>query len=547
MGGMAEVFLARTVGTHGIGKFFALKRILPQYSDNAEFKKMFQEEAKIAINLSHSNIVSIYEFGTHNGQLYLAMDYVEGRNLRQILNKMKSSRSYFSLPQTLYIIKEVAAGLDHAHRCNGPDGTPLNITHRDISPHNIMISFEGEVKVVDFGIAKAENQIEHTKAGTIKGKFGYMSPEQAEGQTIDLRTDIFSLGIILWELIAKTRLFIAKNEMSTLKKIRNCQIPSLRKYDPDIDPELERIVMKALARDRNLRYQTAAALYRDLNKFLNKKYPEFSPQDFAVYIKTLYSKEILETKKRLAKYAKLPLPQESQEQQVSFSSLKTQEEPASQNDINLFTVSKSFSSEQLTTNNSQNALEESLFSESEIPASSRKVLDDEAIELLKEQRTIQIPQKDPILATTKVIQMEESSFNSHPRKDIFITSKSRQRKGTFLLHLISFILFMGSLIASYALVIQEFPEKTQVLRTKIESFFPAIKPIHQRLVKQISPDRLITKEKKSFSSKIIDKQPIKEFIPISINSVPSGAEIYINDVSTNKITPSRVLVPSNET
>lgn len=308
MGGMAEVYLGRNSGAGGIAKFIAIKRILPQFSENAEFIDMFKDEAKIAINISHSNIVSIYEFGMEKGQFFLVMDYVEGRNLRQILNKMKKSEVTFSIEQVLFIVKEVAAGLDAAHRClDNNTGKPLNIIHRDMSPQNIMISFEGEVKIVDFGIAKAETQLETTRAGTLKGKFGYMSPEQAEGHSVDLRTDIFSLGIVLWELLANDRLFIANNEVNTLRKIRDCQIPSLRKINPNIPQELERIVNKSLAKDRNQRYQTGAAFHRDLSRFLNRQYPDFSPQDFSVFVKTLFSSEILETRKKMIEYAKIDM------------------------------------------------------------------------------------------------------------------------------------------------------------------------------------------------------------------------------------------------
>ena len=303
-GGMAEVYLARAQGAGGIGKFFAVKRILPQYVENPEFITMFEEEAKIAMNLSHSNIVSVHEFHEARGQFYLVMDFVEGRNLRQIINKMKKSAAQFSIDQILYVIKEVAAGLDHAHHIvDKTKGKPLNVIHRDISPQNIMVSFEGEVKIVDFGIAKAESQVESTRAGTLKGKFGYMSPEQADGQPIDLRTDIFSLGIVLWELLANDRLFTANNELNILRKIKDCQIPSLRKLNPNIHTELERIVQRALARDRNLRYQTAAALHRDLNRFLNRQYPDFSPQDFAVSIKSIFADDILALRKRLTAFA----------------------------------------------------------------------------------------------------------------------------------------------------------------------------------------------------------------------------------------------------
>jgi serine/threonine-protein kinase len=210
----------------------------------------------------------------------------------------------------VYIAKEIAAGLDHAHRCLNPaTAKPLNIIHRDMSPHNVMLSFDGEIKVVDFGIAKAETQIESTRAGTLKGKFGYMSPEQADAQEVDQRTDVFSLGIILWELLANDRLFIGKNEIEILRKIKECNIQPLRKLNANIPPELEKIVGKALAKDRNLRYRNAEDLHRDLHRFLNLKYPDFSKQDFAKFLKTLFAKEIEDTHRKLLDYAKLDFGQ----------------------------------------------------------------------------------------------------------------------------------------------------------------------------------------------------------------------------------------------
>ena len=312
-GGMAEVYLAKSTGAGGIAKFIAVKRILPQYSDNAEFIDMFKEEAKIAVNLNHSNVVSIFDFGVEKSQFFLVMEYVEGQNLRQITNHLKKENKYFSIDQIVYIIKEVAAGIDHAHRClDGTTGKPLNITHRDMSPQNVMVSFEGEIKVVDFGIAKAESQIETTKAGTIKGKFGYMSPEQADGQIVDLRTDIFSLGIVLWELLANERLFTSNSEAATLRKIRECQIPALKKLNPSVPAELERICNKALAKDKGLRYQTAAAFHRDLNRFLNTQYPEFSPHDFSVFMKSAFSQMFIENRRKLIEFAKAKQPAEAQ-------------------------------------------------------------------------------------------------------------------------------------------------------------------------------------------------------------------------------------------
>lgn len=305
-GGMAEVYLARSTGANGVNKFLAVKRILPQFSDNPEFIDMFKAEAEIAVNLNHGNVVSIYDFGMEKGQFFIVMQFIEGKSLRQVIGDLKKKSLQLSTENIVYVVREVANGLDHAHRCiNGATGKPLNIIHRDMSPQNVMISFDGEVKVIDFGIAKAESKLETTKAGTLKGKYHYMSPEQADGQVIDLRSDIFSLGIILWELLANDRLFSASNEASILRKIRECQVPSIRKLNPSVPPELERIVNKALAKDKNLRYQSAAAFHKDLNKFLNQHYPDFSPHDFSIFIKNAFAEQFTETKKKLVEYSKV--------------------------------------------------------------------------------------------------------------------------------------------------------------------------------------------------------------------------------------------------
>lgn len=338
-GGMAEVYLSKSTGAVGVNKFVAIKRILPQYSDHQEFIEMFKEEAKIAVNLNHGNVVSIYDFGVERSQFFLVMEYVEGRNLRQILNELKKTNTQFVIEQISYMMKEVAAGLDHAHRCiDGTTGKPLNIVHRDMSPQNIMVSFEGEVKIIDFGIAKAETQLEATKAGTLKGKYGYMSPEQADGQNIDPRTDIFSLGIVMWELLANDRLFTSNSEAAILRKIRECQIPSIRKINPSVPPELERIVNKALAKDRSLRYQTAASLHRDLNRFLNTQYPEFSPHDFSVFMKNAFSAAFLDQRRKLVEFAKIQATPASEDKTVvtqSDARIVRAPHPAPANDPNI--------------------------------------------------------------------------------------------------------------------------------------------------------------------------------------------------------------------
>lgn len=305
-GGMAEVHLAKSTGANGVSKFLAIKKILPQYSEDPDFVKWFNEEAKIAVNLNHGNVVSIYDFGFEQRQFYLVMEYVEGKNLRQLMNELKKMGLAFSLEHIVYIVKEVAAGLDHAHRCiDGSTGKPLNIIHRDMSPQNVMVSFEGEIKVIDFGIAKTDTQDQGTKGGQLKGKYGYMSPEQADYQEVDLRTDIFSLGVVMWELLANDRLFTANSEPAILRKIRECQIPPIRKINPSIPPELEKILNKTLAKDLNLRYQSASQLHRDLNRFLNTKYPEYSSHDFGSFIKNAFASHYSENKKKLVQYSSI--------------------------------------------------------------------------------------------------------------------------------------------------------------------------------------------------------------------------------------------------
>ncbi|MES2801546.1 MAG: serine/threonine-protein kinase [Bdellovibrionota bacterium] len=309
-GGMAEVYLAKSsVGTGGVNKFVAIKRILPQFSANQEFIDMFHEEAKVSVNLTHSNVVSIYEFGTEKAQFFIVMEFVEGRNLRQIINELKKFNRSIKIEEAVYIVKEAASGLDHAHRCvDQHTGRPLNITHRDMSPQNIMVSFEGEAKVIDFGIAKkSDGNGEETKAGTLKGKFAYMSPEQAESEEVDPRTDVFALGIILWELLANDRLFTGSNENAILRKVRECQTPAIRKINPLVPVELERIVTKALAKDKNVRYQTAAALQKDLNRFLNTQYPDFSPHDFSKTVIDCFKNSYQEGREKLMVYSKVEM------------------------------------------------------------------------------------------------------------------------------------------------------------------------------------------------------------------------------------------------
>ncbi len=497
MGGMAEIFLAKSSGAGGISKFSAIKRILPQYSGNTDFISMFKDEAKINVNLSHSNIVPIYEFGVEAGQFYILMEYVNGKNLRQILNRMqKESDTYFSIDQIVNIIKDVAAGLDHAHRClDGTTGKPLNIIHRDMSPQNIMISFEGEIKVVDFGIAKAESQQEATKAGTLKGKFAYMSPEQATGESIDLRTDIFSLGIVLWELLAKERLFVAESEIGTLKKIREGKIPSIRKLNPNVPEELEKIVNKSLTKSTTDRYQTCADFQKDLNKFLNVQYPEFSSQDFSIFIKSLYADEILQNRKKLIEYSGIKFD-------PNTTSTLNEDDPTlvgiTRTDLEIDDISGFEKSNSI------------LFDDLE--SSQKSQFDIKSINISKDRPK---PKKNTNFEAKPVRPTTQSNYNYNYNHHHQTHSNQPQKFNVqdYSKYIIMFLVAAGlALIAS-----------------------------------QLFPNRASEKEQASMNERLPENlyDRINEKY-ITVNSSPQGAEVVINGVGTGQLTPARVKIPSDK-
>ena len=302
-GGMADILLATELSPTGFGRFVVIKRALSKFSDNEEFKDMFKNEGKVASNLKHKNITTIHEFGIEKNQFFLAMEYISGKNLREFVKKLQARSMKLIIPNILYVIKEVAAGLNYAHNAiDANTGQPLNIIHRDVSPQNIMLTFDGQVKLIDFGIAKiADTNL--TRAGHLKGKFSYMSPEQANGQELDGRADIFCLGIIFWELLSGKRLFASSNELVSLKKVRNCDIPDIKKINPNISSNLKNILNKTLSKNKNSRYRTAARLEQDLNLFLNKNYPEFSHYDFIALMKETYRKDIMSEREDLKIYS----------------------------------------------------------------------------------------------------------------------------------------------------------------------------------------------------------------------------------------------------
>lgn len=304
VGGMAEIWRAKTTGgEQGFERIVGLKCILSSYTQNEEFKSMFIEEARIASTLNHSNIVRITNFGSIDDKYYHEMEYVDGKSLRQIVKKARDLGIDVPIDCACFMIAEVCKGLNYAHmKHDSVTDQHLQIIHRDISPQNIMISYEGEVKIIDWGIAKAISNLDQTRAGVLKGKFGYMSPEQTAGIPLDLRSDIFSTAIVFYETLTGRRLFIAENEIATLKKIQECDITKPSQINGNIDADLERISMKGLERDREIRFQTCEEFYEAINSYMNQSFPSFSFAKLSKFVKEIFKNEIKEDKEKVKQY-----------------------------------------------------------------------------------------------------------------------------------------------------------------------------------------------------------------------------------------------------
>jgi len=271
-GGMATVWVAReNVPGRKDDRLVAVKAMLPELAEEAEFVRMFLDEVRLVRSIRHHNVVNVYDVGEHDGVMWMSMEWVEGESLHTVIAEAGKRRA-IPPEMAVSILAEAAAGLHAAHELRDENGGPRGVVHRDISPHNILIGTNGAVKLVDFGVAKAVGRVsEATRAGQLKGKFGYMSPEQARGKAIDRRSDLFALGIVLFELTTSRRLFRGESDIETLKLVISSRVPPPTTLDPKYPPELERIVMRALQRDPQARYQTALELEGELRAYLKAK------------------------------------------------------------------------------------------------------------------------------------------------------------------------------------------------------------------------------------------------------------------------------------
>jgi eukaryotic-like serine/threonine-protein kinase len=302
-GGMAEVFKAKSYGVEGFEKILVIKRILPELARSKDFVDMFVHEAKLAVRLSHANIVQVFDLGRAPGgdagsgptgdAYYMAMEYVHGFDLATVLSRARRSQTTLPVEMGAYMASEVAKGLDHAHRRRDEQSRPLGIVHRDVSPQNVLLSFEGEVKVTDFGIAKARGAIgnapEDTHARKLQGKFGYMSPEQAAGENVDARSDIFSLGTVLYECIAGVNPFTAPTTFETLRRVQSCEYPPLELLRPDTPAELIAIVKIAMAKSLTDRFPDVGRMYEALLAFVYAQGGRYGAHDLAQFLARMRS------------------------------------------------------------------------------------------------------------------------------------------------------------------------------------------------------------------------------------------------------------------
>ena len=269
VGGMAEIFSAVLKEKHGFEKQLVVKKIMPQYASDPHFSKMFIREAKIAASLQHSNIVQIFDFDAADDTFYMALEHIDGQDLRKIISKASSSGNLISETNALYIICELLRALDYIHT-KKEKNLPLNIIHRDISPHNVIISYEGEVKLADFGIARAANESNLTRTGILKGKLSYMAPEQAARGTIDNRVDLFACSLILYELLSGHRMFTGESESELIAAVTRCEYIPINNFRQVSNPEIEKFLIKALDPSPQNRFKSAYEMEDNLCNIMVK-------------------------------------------------------------------------------------------------------------------------------------------------------------------------------------------------------------------------------------------------------------------------------------
>jgi len=290
IGGMAEIYRSKLIGDKGFEKQIVIKKLLSQFAQDKEMVRLFIGEARLAALLQHENIAATYDFGEIDGNFYLAMEYLSGKDLYTVLQKTRERENCLEIKHALLIASKICEGMDYAHRLKDLQGKPLNIIHRDLTPHNIFITYDGKVKIFDFGVAKAEMLDNKTRAGVVKGKLSYMSPEQLSGEAIDFRSDVFSIGILLYEMLSGQRMY-SGDTATLIKKCITVDYEHLENIVPDLPPELHAILHKALARDVEARYQSCADMQADIDDLMFSMAERQDSKSLQNYIRSLFANE----------------------------------------------------------------------------------------------------------------------------------------------------------------------------------------------------------------------------------------------------------------
>ncbi|HEU4405093.1 MAG TPA: serine/threonine-protein kinase, partial [Polyangiaceae bacterium] len=320
-------YRAESAGLEGFKKKVAIKRVLPHLAERKKFISMFLDEARLGAHLSHSNCVQVFDIGVGDNTYFIVMEYVDGADLKAIIEWLRKARRPFPIPQAVYLTTKMCEGLAYAHELVDEAGRPLSVIHRDVSPPNVLITKHGEVKIVDFGLAKASTQLEKSEPGIIKGKFSYLSPEAAHGQEVDPRTDLFAVGIILWEMLAGRKLFQGESDFETVKQVQRAEVPPISRLNPNVDKQLEDIIQKSLAREADKRFQSARELGRALSGWMF----ETRSNTMAFDIADLVQSVVRDRQKELRETGRLNVIDRLIEQTLfEFTSLQNEQSPTDQ-------------------------------------------------------------------------------------------------------------------------------------------------------------------------------------------------------------------------
>lgn len=500
-GGMADIYLAKKDGAKSTSSFFVIKKILSRYVQTSEYQDMFDEEAKLTSSISmdpHKNVVSLIGYEQIQGEYFLVMEFIKGKNLKSFFRLAHKLKKTLEFPWILNLVHEVAEGLHHLHTLvDVSTGKPLNIVHRDVSPQNIMISHTGQVKIIDFGVSKASILDETQLNKGLKGKVPYMSPEQIQGKKLDHQTDLFSLGVVLWELLSGSRLFLGSSEANTLRNIGKCHIPSLESMCPELPKGIDGLVRKALNKLKSDRYKTALDFAQAIDVFMDKNSCSMKEHDFSQYAKMIYADDYIKVRNKLAQYINLPsTPSVQQFNEVSLSG-KTQDPHTNRpsQDIKTNTNIKSSLGSKLN---------KSLQDDSSFSGSNQQAIafsNEELMELTDQRYNVSYQ-------SLSKLHMEKQGHD----EGMFLDSK-KSTKG--LLYLLPVLLLGAGLFFANHFSVKE------IVLTKIDSNEPYNK-------RGVATDEGQTFEEASDA--YIPEEPVKvvESKFIEIVTIPASAEVRIN-------------------